>query len=256
MSVPARLSEAIETLLDDRNYVLLEVGASAEPSAQVKMSASLASREDLTFLSIIHSKCDSEEFLENEALILKVIGELWVAGGAVSWRDFRSSRPGRRIDLPTYPFERKRHWLEMDQNLSRYGAETPSTLVLDRATSSVSLALETLETHILKVWQEVLGINVIGLQDDFFELGGNSLVAITLAERLSTILGCDVALTDLLEARTISKLAARVRSVQSTHIHNVATTARLSQHERHTPFPLTEVQHAYWIGRSSQLPLR
>ncbi|RSN34766.1 beta-ketoacyl synthase [Amycolatopsis sp. WAC 01416] len=40
------------------------------------------------------------------------LAEAWVRGARVDWTRLVALRPGRRVDLPTYPFRRDRHWLE------------------------------------------------------------------------------------------------------------------------------------------------
>jgi acyl transferase domain-containing protein len=67
-----------------------------------------------------------------------------------------------------------------------------------------------LERTIAEVWQELLGIQPIGIQDDFFEAGGHSLLATQVMSRLHQRLGVDVPLRALFEARTIAAFAERV----------------------------------------------
>jgi acyl transferase domain-containing protein/acyl carrier protein len=67
-----------------------------------------------------------------------------------------------------------------------------------------------LEQTIAEVWQELLGIEPIGREDDFFEAGGHSLLATQVMSRLYQKLGVDVPLRTLFEARTIAAFADRV----------------------------------------------
>ena len=43
-------------------------------------------------------------------LMLQGLGQLYAAGAAVHWEEVERARPGRRLSLPTYPFQRRRHW--------------------------------------------------------------------------------------------------------------------------------------------------
>ena len=72
-----------------------------------------------------------------------------------------------------------------------------------------------LERTIAEVWQELLGIEPIGTQDDFFEAGGHSLLATQVMSRLHQRLGVDVPLRTLFEARTIAVFAERVTQLAS-----------------------------------------
>ncbi|MGE7437904.1 type I polyketide synthase [Kitasatospora sp. NPDC001175] len=63
------------------------------------------------------------------------------------------------------------------------------------------------ERAICEVWQELLGIAKVGIQDSFFDLGGNSLIAIQLVSTINTRLGTKLALGDLYEGLTAAHLA-------------------------------------------------
>ena len=60
-----------------------------------------------------------------------------------------------------------------------------------------------------QIFAEVLGLDRVGADDDFFELGGTSLLATDLLVRLSARLGADLGMADLIEAATPATLAAR-----------------------------------------------
>ncbi|MFD5738066.1 SDR family NAD(P)-dependent oxidoreductase, partial [Streptomyces sioyaensis] len=64
------------------------------------------------------------------------------------------------------------------------------------------------ERAICEVWQELLGIEKVGIQDSFFDLGGNSLIAIQLVSTINTRLGSKLALGDLYEGLTAAHLAS------------------------------------------------
>lgn len=60
-----------------------------------------------------------------------------------------------------------------------------------------------LEKQIIQIWQEVLGITEVGIHDNFYELGGDSLIATQLTSRLRAKFPIDLALRDLLSQATI-----------------------------------------------------
>ncbi|WP_254699005.1 non-ribosomal peptide synthase/polyketide synthase [Rhodococcus sp. SGAir0479] len=65
------------------------------------------------------------------------------------------------------------------------------------------------EKAVAAVYAEVLGIERVGLDDDFFELGGNSLVATQVVTRVGAALGVRLGVRELFEASTVAALAAR-----------------------------------------------
>jgi amino acid adenylation domain-containing protein len=65
-----------------------------------------------------------------------------------------------------------------------------------------------LEKTVSEVWQQALGLNSIGLDENFFELGGDSLVAVQIMTKLRKILDENIPLATFLQAPTIKQLAA------------------------------------------------
>ena len=62
------------------------------------------------------------------------------------------------------------------------------------------------------LWSDILGISPIGLNDDFFELGGYSLLATQLVGRMRRLLRIELPLVSVFEATTIAKLASYMRA--------------------------------------------
>lgn len=78
--------------------------------------------------------------------------------------------------------------------------------------SEQSEVLPPLEAFILETWEWVLGQSRLTLQDDFFELGGQSLQTIQVATWLGTKLSCDLPIALLFEYPTAAALAMALRS--------------------------------------------
>ncbi|MEW6737091.1 MAG: SDR family oxidoreductase, partial [Acidobacteriota bacterium] len=64
-----------------------------------------------------------------------------------------------------------------------------------------------LEKTITSIWQELLGIEQLGVHDNFFELGGNSLIGLKVISRLKAALSVDIPVSSLFEGPTVSALA-------------------------------------------------
>ncbi|WP_242895191.1 non-ribosomal peptide synthetase [Actinomadura litoris] len=66
------------------------------------------------------------------------------------------------------------------------------------------------EETIVKIWAEVLNVPRVGVHDDFFELGGQSLLATRIMSRIRRQLGVEVRMRMLLDAPTVAGLAERI----------------------------------------------
>jgi amino acid adenylation domain-containing protein len=64
-----------------------------------------------------------------------------------------------------------------------------------------------MERRIAKIWEEVLGIHAIGVTDDFFEIGGNSLMAVRLAIRLQMEFRRELPMEAVFRATTVERLS-------------------------------------------------
>jgi aryl carrier-like protein len=72
-----------------------------------------------------------------------------------------------------------------------------------------------LERRIAEVWADVLGLDAVGVHDNFFDLGGNSLLLSALHARLAAELGGDLPIQRLFEHPTVHALAASMSSPPS-----------------------------------------
>jgi len=73
-----------------------------------------------------------------------------------------------------------------------------------------------LEATLTAIWSEVLGIGQIGVTDDFFELGGDSLLGVQLIAAIRTTLGAKVPMRTLFDLPTVAQIAARIEELRGT----------------------------------------
>jgi amino acid adenylation domain-containing protein len=75
------------------------------------------------------------------------------------------------------------------------------------STSTKNSAKDLTELRMLKVWQEILGSNNIGTDDNFFEIGGHSLIAVRLMSKITTEFGQTLPLASLFQHPTVSQMS-------------------------------------------------
>lgn len=152
---------------------------------------------------------------------LAEIGNRWVSGEAIDWSNFWMELKPSRIPLPTYPFQKKRHWID------------PPKLATIKAPEAQKRGVSlNVEAALLEIWKENLCISVIGLNEDFFAIGGDSLLAIQVITQIEKELGVSLKVETLYQFPTLSQLT----TVVSTQIVN--TSHLISLKEGSGPFPL------------------
>ncbi|WP_459650943.1 amino acid adenylation domain-containing protein [Kitasatospora sp. Ki12] len=109
------------------------------------------------------------------------------------------------------------------------------------------------EERIAAIWREALGVEEVGTGEDFFELGGHSLLAARMVAGIRDELNVRLPLRTLFDSPTVAALARAVDALGTGGAAEAPaerTELLPDPARRHEPFPLTDVQRAYWIGRS------
>ncbi|NND71973.1 MAG: SDR family NAD(P)-dependent oxidoreductase [Rhodothermales bacterium] len=102
-----RFADGITVLLNSTENVFLEVGPGRTLSSLVRMHPEF----DNPARALSTLRHPQEDF-DDVAFLLSSIGQLWIAGVELDWKLFFVNDEPGRIPLPTYPFERSRHWID------------------------------------------------------------------------------------------------------------------------------------------------
>jgi amino acid adenylation domain-containing protein len=105
------------------------------------------------------------------------------------------------------------------------------------------------ERELLAIWQEVLKVPNIGIDDDFFELGGTSLQALTVFLEIEARLGCNLSPSAVVAAPTIAQLAELTRTTTGTAASQSLVPLRASG----AGLPLFLVNVGLWFGHYHHL---
>ena len=99
--------------------------------------------------------------------------------------------------------------------------------------TSVVLPQTQLERQIAQIWADLLGVSTIGLHDNFFDLGGHSLLMVQVQAQLQTQLQRELNIVDLFQFPTIAQLASHWQhqptQVSATEQAQQRTEVRMAQ---------------------------
>ncbi len=112
---PDRIGEAVAELLGEAEQVLLEVGPGSALTSRVRLHPNCDVARAALAQPTLRSCSQTGETAEpgdDQAYLLTTLGRLWQQGLEIDWRGFYQGERRRRRPLPTYPFERERHWID------------------------------------------------------------------------------------------------------------------------------------------------
>ncbi|MFV0296922.1 MAG: aminotransferase class III-fold pyridoxal phosphate-dependent enzyme, partial [Hyphomicrobiaceae bacterium] len=232
-----RFSDGLEVLRRERGLVLLEVGPGRTLATFAAQSAPVAKvgerRERPTITTLPEASAERDDHVH----FLEAIGELWCEHVDVDWQHVKTPS-SRRVELPTYPFERKRHWIEPPTvvrkpapgAMQQLAAEPGPILVQGKATDAPlvpagappHVATETgimsdrqhvIQGEIFGILQALSGIELDAGQPDvtFIEMGFDSLFLGQLATEIKKKWQVKIAFRQLLrELPSPAALAGRL----------------------------------------------
>ncbi|HEY3611726.1 MAG TPA: beta-ketoacyl synthase N-terminal-like domain-containing protein, partial [Pseudonocardiaceae bacterium] len=214
--LPARVDRLLARLADDQPVLFVETG----PVGTI--SRALLDRPDATYRVLTVT--------DSPAAFLR---DLYLAGADWTWPT--TAGAGRRIELPTYRFDRIRCWLP-DDNI-----RLPDGTTDERPDETPQDA--NVRDFVAAVWRDVLGVDEVAPDASFFALGGDSISGIQVINRLQVRYGIELDGFALLEHDTPTALANYVEEMAGT-----TATPSQAQTSATEDCPTTPAQLQVWLA--------
>jgi acyl carrier protein len=107
--------------------------------------------------------------------------------------------PSQYLSVESFP-------LTPNGKIDRKAFPVPSEFNFDTVKKEVVLPTNEMEDRIARVWQDLLKIPKVGINDNFFDIGGHSLLAVQLHSRLKQLIDTELTLIDIFTYPTIKSL--------------------------------------------------
>ena len=202
-----RFSDELDVLLAHPSRVLVEVG----PTGTLTTSAMRHSTWSGSHRAVRLMRHQAQNRSDSDTFLLG-LGQLWAAGVDVDWAPRAPRRP-QRVSLSGYPFVRQKHWVEYQKGAAwTAAAASPNGVAVEpetdaaNPTPSAAGGHSQMEVTLQRIWSQCLGVGTIDRNANFFEVGGDSLVAISVAMTAANE-GLDFTPQDLYENQTVAALA-------------------------------------------------
>ena len=256
-----RFSQGIATLIQDLEPVFLEVGP-GNTLTTLSRQHFTAETQARAVSCLSHARQDEPD----EQMILSALGQLWVSGVRTDWKGFWQHQQQRKIQLPLYPFEPHRFWID-PQGPASVVTQSPQTddrekMLLAAADytggslhprpelrSAYKAPENETQKSLVGIWQDIFGIEQIGIEDDFFDMGGDSLVASQLTVRIGEQFRVELTVKDLFEHPSIEQYARLLDAVLSdrTAVKKPEPALSVPVAARKERLPLTLSQQRLWF---------
>lgn len=232
LRLPVKFADAIRTIWEkDPSYFLLENGPRNTATSLARQQAT-----DLKKQIACPSLPDNADGDAEWVSVMYAVGQLWLSGVSVRWRDFYALESRKHIPLPVYPFEKKRYWVDPPQVTDQINtfhfyrpigenAEPNGALMNnfnETVNNSISNNMQTtgrkqrIISELRNVMEEASGIE-LGSADpmsSFMELGMDSLFLTQAALTISKKYGTKITFRQLNENfSSLDSLAAHIDSV-------------------------------------------
>jgi amino acid adenylation domain-containing protein len=121
--------------------------------------------------------------------------------------------------------------------------------VEDRGAHEPAAPRSELERELVDLWRQLLGVEVMGVDEDFFELGGHSLLAAQLAARVRARLQTDLSVREVFEQPTVAGQAHLIESARASAASAAATASApaIARRRAGEAWPLSSSQQQLWL---------
>ena len=242
-----RFDQALDSLYsrrEDQDYVFIEVG----PGKVLSTLARQHSKRRKQDIFIETMRQPTEDISDNRKLT-ECMAVLWSKGISVDWNAYHSNRQRYKVSLPTYPFERKPYWVDPGYQYTSQSTMA-DTVLPDQQTLSQTESLDAKskgfanllaneevtasQIALRALWQKTLGIDEIELDDNFFDLGGDSLIAVNLIAQMSKHFGQPVPSSSLLQYPSLRTMAEYIDKQVVKPVASGADNSERSEDLEHT----------------------
>lgn len=217
MRETVRFSNGINTLLAlNKELIFVEIGGGHSLSTLLRQQKNA---QGVLALNLVRHP--NEKHHDGEYLISR-LGHLWCHGLSIDWKAYYKNENRKKIPVPVYAFEKIRYRATVNPFRQLAGAGPDDyqqeemvhdpIVKKDRPHLSadyVSPATDT-EKKLAVIFEAFFNIEAIGMEDDFFELGGDSLKAMMILKKIAKEQEVQLPVKTFFEKRTIRLIASEV----------------------------------------------
>lgn len=236
MRSPVRFADGAATLAGLDGLIPVEVGPGSSLTSLARTT------ESAKWPMLVTTQPAAPGRVDDRRTLLNAIGQLWASGLEVDFAALWAGTVRRRVSLPGYPFEHRRYWVDPAPNVVPAAAvprtsekavvsnpapvDKPSSAPGREAASPAQTGqhhrpqLSSLyvgpqsdvERVVVDAMAELLGVDHVGVNDNFFDFNADSLMAMQLVTILRERSGIDIAVAALFDSPTAAGLSRAIEA--------------------------------------------
>jgi len=180
-----------------------------------------------------------QELYDLGATLYAMLGYWWLAGQSVNWMVLYPFGSPNRASIPGYAFEKKNFFIQASAKPENADNKSHQTPVVE---GSQAMTPEYLERVVTRIWCDHLNLPSISLDDDFFEIGGESLMAIGVFEDLEHTLNVKLSVSSLYQASTLRLFLKLVEKEVDFVSHLDEHTEQAHDHQQEQNHPVVQAE--------------
>ena len=236
-------SKGIKTLLSEKNLAVIEVGPGNALSTLCKQHAEYTTNHHFVTNVVRHPLQE----VNDKDMFLQKLGEIWLQGLGVAF-DALYPEGIQKLSLPLYSFRKTKLPAKVDiqsltSNLAQPGQkigfhqlagneflgedeEEIDEEITTRLQNNYVAPNNATEEKLAAIWSDFFAISKVGVQDSFFDIGGNSLKGVTMIKLIQKEFGVKIQMKDFFKKATIEELAKEVDIAQGLAAMQINTKAK------------------------------
>lgn len=194
-----KFDDSLNTICKNDDYLYLEVGPGQILSSYARKKKRIGPQN--IFSTLIERNKDIGIKVYD-----KLVGELYCSGAVLNYEQMFKGKAVQKISLPLYPFEKKRFWsIGTKENIQTDKKEEGKECYYPKPDldNKFVMPVSSGEKLVTSIFEDKLGVEKIGMIDDFFALGGHSLIAVQIITEINMIFQTEFSLVQILMNPTV-----------------------------------------------------
>jgi len=180
---------------------------------------------------------------DNDIDLGNLVGQKYILGYEINWKSLYPPEKYKKVSLPLYQYNRKRFWYEYDLR-DNVSSNNSVNVVIQKAQPE-KYTKEAFMEEIRESWKLVFGYKEIQDTANFFEIGGDSIIASKIINYISQILMLQISMKDLLSNPVFMSFVSHTYALyEQFHPSSADKVEHIQTNER---FELSEAQMRIYL---------